>query len=205
MADVNWDAVKAEYITTDIGQRKLAEKYNAPIATLIRRCAAEGWVEARKRYKSDVMAKTLKKTANREAGKLAKLIQATENLMEVAELVTADPNQFRSHVVETRERYAEPIIEEDDEGNTVAIAERQWSEVKLLTKYDSKQIKDMTAVLKDLTAVARDLYELPTQAQAEQQRVAAERLKLEQGKAKEDGAREIRVTFNGGGKESWME
>ena len=48
---------------------------------------------------------------------------------------------------------------------------------------DTKALKDLTGVLKDLTGLVRDLYGIPTQAQAEAQRIAAERLELERKKA----------------------
>ena len=48
-------------------------------------------------------------------------------------------------------------------------------------------LKDLTGVLKDLTGLVRDLYGIPTQAQAEAQRIAAERLELDRKKA-EDGS-----------------
>jgi hypothetical protein len=54
---------------------------------------------------------------------------------------------------------------------------------KQFDKLDSKAIKDFTGALKDMTLVLRNLHNLPTQAEAEAQRIAAERLKLEQRKA----------------------
>jgi hypothetical protein len=49
-------------------------------------------------------------------------------------------------------------------------------------KVDTRAIKDMTGALKDMTLVLRNLHNLPTQAEVEAQRIAAERLKLEQRK-----------------------
>ena len=51
---------------------------------------------------------------------------------------------------------------------------------RIFDKADSRAIKDLTGALKDMTLVLRNLYNLPTQAEAEAQRIAAERLKLEQ-------------------------
>ena len=76
----------------------------------------------------------------------------------------------------------------------------------MFRKLDTKAIKDMTAVLKDLTALMRDLYNIPTQAQAEAQRIAAERLELEKRKvdAADNDSDGIEITFNAG-EEEWNE
>ena len=67
------------------------------------------------------------------------------------------------------------------------LLERQWTEERTYQKVDTKALKDLTGVLKDLTGLVRDLYGIPTQAQAEAQRIAAERLELDRKKA-EDGS-----------------
>ena len=67
------------------------------------------------------------------------------------------------------------------------VTERQWIEERTYQKVDTKALKDLTGVLKDLTGLVRDLYGIPTQAQAEAQRIAAERLELDRKKA-EDGS-----------------
>ena len=58
----------------------------------------------------------------------------------------------------------------------------EWTAERLYDKVDTKAIKDLTGALKDMTLVLRNLNNLPTQAEAEAQRIAAERLKLEQRK-----------------------
>ena len=44
----------------------------------------------------------------------------------------------------------------------------------------------MTAALKDLTGILRNIYGIPTQAEAEAQRIAAERLEMDKAKAATD-------------------
>ena len=76
--------------------------------------------------------------------------------------VFEDGQQFHRHLVQVRQ--------DKDE----------WPEERIFDKVDSRAIKDLTGALKDMTQVLRNLYNLPTQAEAEAQRIAAERLKLEQ-------------------------
>ena len=54
---------------------------------------------------------------------------------------------------------------------------------KEFKKIDMKSLKELVGILKELTVLARDFDNVPTPAQAESQRIAGERLKLEQKKA----------------------
>lgn len=206
MADVNWEKIKVEYITTSISQRKLADKYDIPLSNITRRSINEKWVEQREQYKSKVTSKTVEKSANREANRLARLMDTTSKAIDVAARAFEDAEQFNRYIVEKREKYGFPVPSGDDEEETSLIAEKTWSEEQVFSKLDTKALKDMTAVLKDLTALMRDLYNLPTQAQAEAQRIAAERLELDKRKAEaaDSDTDGIEITFNAG-EEEWNE
>lgn len=206
MADVDWLAIKTEYITTDISQRKLAKKYGLAVSTIARKSTDEGWVEQREQHKSNVLSKTTEKIANKEANKLARLAAATDKAIDVVVKAFDDPDQFNRYIVESMEEYAEPetIIDDDDVIHSVGM--RKYSHEKTFAKVDTKALKDLTTVLKDLTGLMRNLYGIPTQAEAESQRIAAERLKLEQQKvasAADDTGR-IEVVF-AAGEDEWNE
>ena len=207
MADVNWESIKVEYITTDISLRKLAKKYDIPQSNINRRCSNEKWVEQREQYKSKVTAKTVEKSANRESSRLARLMDTTSKAIDVAVKAFGDPDQFNRYIVEKRERYGLPVhIGDDETGDAALISERTWSEEQIFAKVDTRALKDLTAVLKDLTGLMRDFYNLPTPAQEEAQRIAKERLELDKQKA--DAAKndmnEIEITFDAG-PEEWNE
>ena len=207
MADVNWEKIKLEYITTDTSQTKLAKKYGVPLSNIARRCTKEKWVELRDNYKRDVTVKTAKKSANREANRLARLMGTTSKAIDVTVKAFGDPDQFNRYIVERKEKYAFPTAGDGSEDEEAAlISERQWAEERIFSKIDTKALKDLTAVLKDLTGLMRDFYNLPTPAQAEAQRIAAERLELERRKADaaENDTDGIEVTFNAG-EEEWNE
>lgn len=207
MADVDWKAVRTEYVTTDISQRKLAEKHGIPYGTLKRRCADEKWVNARETYDRKVVAKTIEKTSDREANKLAKLIATTDKAIDVVAKAFEDENQFNRYLVETTEEYSVPEFCEEADGDSHVISMRRWTEEQQFAKVDTKALKDLTTVLKDLTTLVRNLHGIPTQAEAESQRIAAERLKLEQHKADADnnGPDTIEVVFSAAGPEEWNE
>ena len=205
MADVDWLAIKTEYITTDISQRKLAKKYGLAVSTVARKSTDEGWVKQREQHKSNVLSKTTEKIANKEANKLAKLAAATDKAIDVVVKAFDDEQQFNRYIVEITEEYAEPetIIDDDDVIHSVGM--RKYSREKTFAKVDTKALKDLTTVLKDLTGLMRNIYGIPTQAEAESQRIAAERLKLEQKKvdSADQTDKSIEVVFTGADVEDW--
>ena len=207
MADADWKAIKTEYITTDISQRQLADKYSVPLSSINRRSKKEGWVDDRQHHKHKVLTKTTEKIAIKEASRLSKLMETTGKAIDVAVKAFADGDQFNRYLVERREKYAAPDFQEDDEGNPIqAISEKSWTEEQRFSKIDTRALKDLTAVLKDLTGLMRDFYNIPTPAQAEAQRIAAERLAMEKRKveAADNETKEISVTF-AAGPEEWNE
>lgn len=212
MAKVNWEELKTEYITTDVSQRKLAAKYGIGAVAISTRSKAEGWVEARKQYKAKTLAKTLEKSSTREANRLARLMDTTTKAIDVAVRAFEDESQFNRYLVERKEKYAFPVMgaeKPDDEyaDGVELVSEKQWVEEKVFAKVDTKALKDLTSVLKDLTGLMRDFYNIPTPAQAEAQRIAAERLELDRLKAaasKDNTADDIEVIFNAG-PEEWNE
>lgn len=206
MADVDWLVIKMEYVTTDLSLRKLAEKHGVNRTTIGQRCKAEGWVEARRRHKENILSKTTEKIANKEANKLARLAAATDKAIDVVVKAFEDEKQFNRYLVERMEEYAEPetIIDDDDTIHSVGM--RKYTEERTFAKVDTKALKDLTTVLKDLTGLMRNIYGIPTQAEAESQRIAAERLKLEQLKASanDNSGDSIEVVF-AAGPEEWNE
>ena len=159
--DVNWDAVKAAYVTTELSHVQLAKKFNLTPTAVSRRSSAEGWVAARMAYRADVAARAVDAAGDLEVDRLGKIINAANSMAAVIEGAFSDPDQFHRHIVLDMDRMVE----------------------KQFDKLDSKAIKDFTGALKDMTLVLRNLHNLPTQAEAEAQRIAAERLELEQRKA----------------------
>jgi len=177
---VDWQTIKTEYITGNISYRKLCQKHGVSYTTLSERALDEGWVKARERFRAKTLSKTLDKTSEREANRLARLMDTTSRAIDVAVKAFEDEDQFNRYLIERREEYAAPVIED---GGETMISQRTWTEERTFRKVDTKALKDLTAVLKDLTGLMRDFYNIPTQAQAEAQRIAAERLEMDKKKA----------------------
>lgn len=84
----NWKKIATEYITGDIGQKKLAEKYGVPLRTLQDRCKAEQWVAQKKAHRGATVAKACAVISDQQAGQMAALVtQAASALL--AQAMTA--------------------------------------------------------------------------------------------------------------------
>lgn len=162
----DWRTISTEYITTNISLAQLAEEHGISYGHICKVCAAEHWVNARKEYSNKLRAKTLSKTAAKQSGKLARLINASEKTLDEAMRAFEDPEQFN--------RY---IITESVGGGATETTERTFA------KIDTKALRDMTAVIKELTGLFREFYNIPTPAQAEAQRIAAGKFELDRRKA----------------------
>lgn len=191
---VDWAPIRTEYITTKCSYRQLSEKYGVAIGNISKVSVREHWKEQREQFVQKAFKKAEEKAANKEANRLARLIDATTKAIDVAMEAFEDEKQFNRYMVEKKEKYAVPLEQEDG----TMIDERQWVEEKTFAKVDTKALKDLTGVLKDLTTLMRDFYNIPTPAQAEAQRIAAERLELEKKKTEADNTTDgIEIIFPG--------
>lgn len=82
MARNDWNALRTEYVTTDISLPRLHEKYGTALSALKDRCAKEGWVAAREEYRAGIGQRVVKKAADMEVSRL-------EGLQENAGMVSS--------------------------------------------------------------------------------------------------------------------
>lgn len=71
---VDWNAIRAEYISTNISQRQLANKHGVSWRTLQERSKREGWIEARE----DACVKSVSETCQKTAEAVADNATASE-------------------------------------------------------------------------------------------------------------------------------
>ena len=167
--EINWDALKTLYVTTQLSLNDIAKREGIAPHTVQKRSKKDGWVAARTAYRVQTVARAVDRASDNEVDRLEKIIKAANSMAAVIERVYDDPEQFQRHVVVD-------TVTGDDGGKDMMTVEKQFRAV------NTKAVRDMTAAIKDMTLVLRNLHNLPTQAEAEAQRIAAERLKLEQRK-----------------------
>lgn len=81
MKQADWNSIKAEYLSTDISYRKLAEKHKVSPTTLYRRLKNERWTELRKQTKAKVDAKISNDVAKRQAKQVSNIESIADLLL----------------------------------------------------------------------------------------------------------------------------
>jgi len=139
IGNVDWNAIRAEYIGGGTSYRKLAKKYGVSINVLSPRATVEGWVGMRKEAETKATAKALQKTADIAADNatIAARIR-TKLLRKLEREIDALPDMIGS---ETRNSVTENEFSQDG---------RRIQKVKEAAK--SFKLRDLAAAYKDLTA-----------------------------------------------------
>lgn len=148
-----------------------------PLHQVQKKSSKDGWVAAKQEFRQKAAQQAIDGAVGAEADRLGKIINAANSMAAVIEGAFDDNEQFHRHIVLDVDTMVE----------------------KRFDKLDSKAIKDFTGALKDMTLVLRNLHSLPTQAEAEAQRIAAERLELEKRKlaVQDKTDTKIEVVFSG--------
>lgn len=166
---MDWDAIKQEYISTNISQRELAEKYGVSVSSLGKRCASEGWSGLRKKFRKKVEKKTLEKISRKKACELAKIGDCANKLVRLIDDSLNDTATVRQTIVKI-------VPSEDDEDEAEV-------EEYCLQKLDTKYLRQMTAAMKDLMEILRDVYGKPNTVERANMKNARERVEIEKAKA----------------------
>lgn len=90
MANVDWSKIKTEYVTSNIGYRKLAENHKVPFKTLAHRAKQENWVEMRQRHKDKLVTKAVKKIEDKGIDYKSTLYEIAYNMALQLQNITKD-------------------------------------------------------------------------------------------------------------------
>lgn len=129
MEPIDWASLKTEYITTDISQRDLAEKYGVNFVTVNRHSRAEGWMEAREKYANDVYKRCLQKAENKAVDKYARFLNSVDKLQakidQLLELEDAlsprDLKSLSSALMDAKELYGFKEEEKPEDDNKIVV------------------------------------------------------------------------------------
>lgn len=193
--NIDWNALKAEYVTGTMTYRQLARDRGVSNTALSDHGKEEGWAELRQQYRIEAAQKAIDSEVDNEAERLAAVIKAANSMQGVILNVLGDDKQFYRHLVQ------------DEIYNEEVGAAVKTTEERIYKKADTRAIRDLTGAIRDMTSVLRNLYNLPTQAEREAQRIAAERLNMDKRKADmdENVDKNISVVFKGEGSEEFSE
>ena len=139
IGNVDWNVIRAEYISGGTSYRKLAKKYGVSVNTLSPIATAEGWPKLRQEAQDKATARTIQKTADiaSDNATIAARIR-TKLLRKLEKEIDALPDMIGS---ETRNSVTENEFSQDG---------RRIQKVKEAAK--SFRLRDLAAAYKDLTA-----------------------------------------------------
>lgn len=164
--NTDWEQVKIDYIThKEMSLRAICAKYNLAWGTLGKRAKREGWAKLKEDYLNAVVTEAVTQAVTREADRLSKLVEISDNLTAVLLDAVKDKKQFyRQYVPET--------VKEGDSMATVYVD-------KVSEKLDTRALKETVSSIKLLEDIQRSLNNLQRAAELNRAKREDERLKLE--------------------------
>lgn len=143
---MDWNAIRAEYLGSDISQRQLAEKYAVSVNTLMRKANKEKWMKQRTATYSKATEIVQQKTANAmaENSVIAARIKA-KLLKQLEREIDALPENIGS---ETRKTVIDNRFGDGKDKKSAVYGQVVHSE-EMSRSY---KLRDLTAAYKDLTA-----------------------------------------------------
>ena len=100
MAD--WEKIKAEYITTEVSVRDLAQKYGVHYTTIGKKASKEGWQELRQQQTNTTLTKILTAVTDQKVDRATKLYNAADDLLEkivagISSATIVSPNAAKNY------------------------------------------------------------------------------------------------------------
>jgi hypothetical protein len=77
----DWEKIKAEYITTDISVRDLAQKHGVHYTTIGKKASKEGWQTQRQQQTNTTLTKILQADTEQKVDRATKLYSAADELL----------------------------------------------------------------------------------------------------------------------------
>lgn len=134
---VSWEAIKTEYITTDISQRKLAEKHGVPYPAIRKRAEREGWYPAKKEHSRRVVAKATQKAEAKQVRIATKELTLLDKIEKHLDRAISDMDQFNRYI----------ITEQVGHGMTET-SEQMYSKTDMRALKDAMQVLTMVEKMK---------------------------------------------------------
>lgn len=183
---VNWEKIKTEYITGNISQKDLAKKYQVNYKTL-EKYAKEGWYQEKLKYRKKVSDKAIRKSANKDANRLSRIIDASRKLTDHIIKAAEDPEQFNRWLCET----------------TTPDGSRDTEE-KIFRKVDIKSVNEAMKALQAAEKLERSINNILTLQEEQQLQIAREKWEAEKKQmATEHQKEDLVITFAQEETEGW--
>ena len=137
--EIDWNAIRAEYIAGGISQRKIAAKYHVSKTTLMKKANDEQWAKLRKETDRKSTAKAQQKTADAVANNAVTAMRIRQKLLDRLE---KEINALPEHIGTNYHTNKSDIEYGAGKGNRPTKQKDTHIEYRL---------RDLTAAWKDLT------------------------------------------------------
>lgn len=163
---INWDAIRAEYVTGTMSQAVLCKKHGVSARQIAEHARLENWVRQRKEYRRKTTEKAIRKASDKDAAVLQSLLRSVSRLSRQMEKGLSDDEQLFRHLVMV-----------GGEGKPMDTEERIYK------KMDAAALRQTAGAIKELTAAARDLLGERSAQQEEEYQLALRKIALEEAKS----------------------
>jgi len=100
--NTDWNRIKTEYISSNIGLRSLADKYSVSFSTLSKRSTKEKWVDERKRFGNKIVTDAANKIASDKSEQLAEEYNIACKFIKIIEESLDSDNFISDGIVDTK-------------------------------------------------------------------------------------------------------
>ena len=97
MAD--WEKIKAEYITTEVSVRDLAQKYGVHYTTIGKKASKEDWQELRQQQTNTTLTKILTADTEKKVDRATRLKTVADKLLERVEDLVANDDRLTATAI----------------------------------------------------------------------------------------------------------
>lgn len=143
MSKINWKDVEAEYVSSELSYRDIAEKYKISASRVSAVGKKQGWVKKRNDYRANVAQVTLHNARTTDiknkSQKLNNLIEAGDKLCEEINKALKDPSQLYRQILRNA---------------------NGADSVKVTKKLDTKALRDIASTISTMNETIRALNDL---------------------------------------------
>lgn len=150
--DLDWNAVRVEYITTNTSYTELAKKYKVSRTQLGDIAKEEDWTGQRQKHRDDVLMRTIKTIEKNKSERMVKLFDLTDIVLETLtsafsgkeggtnkKAILSDPKKFTGAIKDIKEIYM--IRSSADLDEQQARIEKLKKDVEVVETNDSNTIE----------------------------------------------------------------
>lgn len=169
-ADASMVKACFEYISSTNGctLKKLAAKYSLSQEAVRNASYAQGWVEMRRQYRQRMVKEAVDLSFKRDVSDFKIIVGNSLKMLELIQQLIDDPDGLKRYVG----------METIKDGGQMTTKMQEYT----FERADMGQLKSAVESQRILMDGLYKLYAIPTQAEAESQRIAAEKLDLERAK-----------------------